>query len=145
MNVLDSTCPFCGLDDPAMTVYADRLVQAVVSTRPINRYHVIIVPRIHAERLPDLPPDVAAAAIHLAQRVGGAIIDAGVPDGITYITEDDLTGQGYNLMAHWKLHVIARYRDDGVRLEWNRHDDPGGDTTRAQIAAAIRRQLAPAT
>lgn len=128
-----------------MTVYADRLVQAVVSNRPINRYHVIIVPRRHAERLPDLPPDVAAAAIHVAQRIGRAIVEAGAPDGITYITEDDLTGQGYNLVPHWKLHVIARYRDDNVRLEWNRHDDPAGEAMRADIAAGIRRQLAPAT
>ncbi len=128
-----------------MTVFTDALVQAVVSKRPINRYHVIIVPRSHAERLPDLPPDVAAAAMHAAQRIGRAIVDAGKPDGITYITEDDLTGQGYNLVAHWKLHVIARYRDDGVRLDFNRHDDPGGDAMRAEIAAGIRRQLAPAT
>ena len=128
-----------------MTVYADRLVQAVVSERPINRYHVIIFPRSHAERLSDLPPDVAAAAIQVAQRIGRAIVGAGAPDGITYITEDDLTGQGYNLVAHWKLHVIARYRDDGVRLEWNRHEDPAGDAMRAEIAAGIRRQLAPAT
>lgn len=145
MSVPDSGCPFCGLDDPAITVYADRLVQAVVSKQPINRYHVIIVPRSHAERLPDLPPDVAAAAIHLAQRIGRAIVRAGAPDGITYITEDDVTGQGYNLAAHWKLHVIARYRDDGVRLEWGRHDDPDSDATRSEIAAGIRRHLAPTT
>ena len=128
-----------------MTVFGDPLIQAVVSKRPINRYHVIIVPRIHAERLPDLPPEVAAAAVHCAQRVGRAINDAGMPDGITYITEDDLTGQGYNLVAHWKLHVIARYRDDGVRLEWNRRDDPGGDAARSEIAATLRQHLAPAT
>jgi histidine triad (HIT) family protein len=126
------------LNDPAMTVHDDRLVQAVVSKRPINRYHVIVIPRVHAERLPDLPPDVAAAAIHVAQRIGRAIAEVGAADGITYITEDDLTGQGYNLVAHWKLHVIARYRDDAVRLDWNRQDDPGGDAMRAEIAAGIR-------
>lgn len=134
-------CPFCDLDDPAFTVHADALVQALVSRRPINRYHVIVVPRLHYERLADLPADVAAAAMHAAQLVGRAIADSGVPDGITYITEDDLTGQGYNLVAHWKLHVIARYRDDGVRLEWNRTDAHGSDATRAEIAEGIRRQL----
>jgi len=136
-------CPFCALDDPEMTVYADALVQALVSRAPINQYHVIVVPRVHAERLPDLPPSVATAAIHVAQRIGRAIASAGSPDGITYITEDDLTGQRYNLVAHWKLHVIARYRDDGVRLEWNRRDDPG-TSVRAGIASAVRAHLAPA-
>ena len=127
-----------------MTVYSDALVQALVSKRPLNQYHVIVVPRMHVEHLPDLPPDVAAAAIHAAQRIGRAIVNAGAPDGITYITEDDLTGQGYNLVAHWKLHVIARYRADGVRLEWNRQDDPG-PSVRSGIASAVRAHLAPAT
>jgi len=133
----DLHCDFCALDDPTMTVYADDLVQALVSRSPINRYHVIVVPRMHAERFPDLPADVAAAVVHAAQRIGRAIAGAGSPDGITYITEDDVTGQGYNLVAHWKLHVIARYRDDGVRLDWNRRDDPGA-SVRADVASAVR-------
>ena len=134
-------CPFCGLDDPAVTVYSDAVLQAVVSSAPINRYHVLIIPRAHAERLTDLSPQVAAAVIGVAQRVGGAIAEAARPDGITYITEDDLTGQGYNLVAHWKLHVIARFRGDGVRLDWNRSPDPG-EAARAEVAAAVRTAIA---
>ena len=130
-------CPFCGLDDPAVTVYADGVLQAVVSRAPINRYHVLIIPRAHAERLTDLPAQAAVAAIRVAQRVGRAISEAARPDGITYITEDDLTGQGYNRVAHWKLHVIARFRGDGVHLDWNRSPDPG-DAARAEVAAAVR-------
>lgn len=69
---------------------------------------------------------------------------AGKVDGITYITEDDLTGQGYNLVAHWKLHVIARYRDDSVRIEWNGREELG-HAARAAVATAIRATLVPAT
>lgn len=139
----DPVCPFCALDDPEVTVWADALVQAVVSRAPINGYHVLVVPRAHAERLTDLPPETAAAAAIAAQHVARAIAAAASPDGITYVTEDDLTGQGYNLVAHWKLHVIARFRDDAVRLEWGRGDDPGV-ATRARIAAAIRTHVSPA-
>jgi histidine triad (HIT) family protein len=144
IQVPDLPCPFCALDDPEVTVYSDALVQALVSRAPINRYHVIIVPRVHAERLSDLAPDVAAAAIHVAQLIGRAVSIVAAPDGITYITEDDLTGQGYNLVAHWKLHVIARYRDDNVRIEWNRADDPG-TSVRAEIASSIRAHIATTT
>lgn len=135
-----SDCPFCALDEAGATVYADDVLRAVVSRAPINRFHVLIVPRLHAERLPDLPRDIAAAAIQAAQRIGRAIAAAGAPDGIVYMTEDDLTGQGYNLVAHWKLHVIARYRDDAVRLQWNRTEDPGA-AERAEIASTIRSRL----
>jgi len=135
--VTDQPCTFCALDDPEMTVYQDAHFQAIVSRAPINQCHVLIVPRLHVERLPDLPPIVAAAAIHAAQRIGRAMSKTANVDGVTYITEDDLTGQGYNLVAHWKLHVIARFRDDAVRLEWNRTADPG-PAVRARIAAGIR-------
>ena len=135
-----SDCPFCALDEAGATVYADDVLRAVVSRAPINRFQVLIVPRLHAERLPDLPRDIAAAAIQAAQRIGRAIAAAGAPDGIVYMTEDDLTGQGYNLVAHWKLHVIARYRDDAVRLQWNRTEDPGA-AERAEIASTIRSRL----
>jgi histidine triad (HIT) family protein len=137
MTTSENPCPFCGLHDPDVTVYRDEHVQALVNRRPINRYHVIIVPLAHVERLADLPPMVASAAIRAAQIVGTAIRLAAGPDGITYITEDDFTGQGYNLVAHWKLHVIARFRDDAVRLEWHRDPDPGTDV-RAEIATRIR-------
>lgn len=137
----DSACPFCTLDDPDVTVWADALVQAVVSRAPINEYHVIVVPRTHVERFPDLAPETAAAAVAAAQRVARASTAAAAPDGFTYVTEDDLTGQGYNLVAHWKLHVIARFRNDAVRLEWGRGEDPGV-AARTRIATSIRHHLA---
>jgi diadenosine tetraphosphate (Ap4A) HIT family hydrolase len=136
----ETRCPFCTTDDPEVTVYSDDLVRGIVSMAPINGYHVMVVPRMHAERLTELPENVAAAAIHLAQRIGRAITRTAGADGICYIAEDDLTGQGYNLVAHWKLHVIARYRDDAVRFEWGRGEDPG-TAVRAEIASTIRSAL----
>ena len=136
----ETVCPFCVLDDPPVTVWSDAHVQALVSRAPINRYHVIIVPRLHVERLPEVPPDVAAAVWAAAREVTRAIVAVARPDGITYITEDDLTGQGYNLVAHWKLHVIARFQDDAVRLEWGREADPG-PAARAATAASLRARI----
>jgi len=139
--MIETTCPFCVLDDPAVTVWADAHVQAVVSRRPINRYHVIVVPRAHVECFPEVPPETAASVWAAAGRVARAIAAVARPDGITYITEDDLTGKGYNLVAHWKLHVIARFQGDAVRLEWGREPDPG-EAARADIAAALRTDVA---
>jgi histidine triad (HIT) family protein len=125
-------------------VYADSHVQALVSLAPINRYHVIIVPRIHVERLPDLPVETAVKIVIVAQQIGRAMVAAAAPDGIMYITEDDLTDQGYNLVAHWKLHVIARFKDDAVRIDWARTADPGL-IERTKIAENLRRHVSPIT
>ncbi|MEO5580107.1 MAG: HIT domain-containing protein [Gemmatimonadaceae bacterium] len=126
-----------------MTVYSDDVLQALVSRAPINRYHVIIVPRDHVERLTDLSSGIAAAVVSTAQRVSRAIVAAAAPDGITYMTEDDLTGQGYNLVAHWKLHLIPRFSYEAVRIDWARTADPGPHE-RGRIADDIRRHLSPA-
>jgi diadenosine tetraphosphate (Ap4A) HIT family hydrolase len=133
----DPACPFCTHNDPTVTVWADAHVQAIVSRAPINGSHVLVVPRRHLERFTDVPADVAASVWEAARRVARAIEASAAPDGIVYLTEDDLTGQGYNLVAHWKLHVIARFRGDAVRLEWGRGPDPGHDV-RAGLAERLR-------
>lgn len=133
-------CLLCAFDDATVTIASTPLVSAVVSLAPINGWHVIVVPRAHVERFADLPAETLLAVTLMAQRVSRAIQAASRADGITYITEDDFTGQGYNMVAHWKLHVIGRFKDDGVKLEWGRTADPG-PLRRATIAEAIRDAL----
>lgn len=135
-------CPFCGFSDDGVTVYAAAYVQAFVSFQPINGWHVLVVPRDHYERFADIPVPVLVAVTMAAQAVARAMEAAARPDGITIITEDDFKDVGYNLVAHWKLHVIARYKGDAVKLEWGRTPD-SGPTTRAGAAAILRKHLEP--
>ena len=51
-------CPFCSFDDPAVTVYRDASIQALISRAPINRYHVLVVPRPHVEHLSEVPAEM---------------------------------------------------------------------------------------
>jgi histidine triad (HIT) family protein len=135
-----SGCPFCKLDEPAVTVYRDATVQAFISLAPINRYHVIVAPRAHFEHLTEMPTVILTAAVSLAQRLGAAIAAVARPDALTLLSDDDLTGMGLNQVAHWKLHLIPRYRGDRVVIQWNRAPDPGPDV-RGGYAEAIRRVL----
>lgn len=137
-----SRCPFCGFSDDGVTVYSDAYVQAFISFQPINGWHVLVVPRDHFERFADIPVPVLVAIAMAAQAVARAMEAAAKPDGITIITEDDFKDVGYNLVPHWKLHVIARYKDDAVKLEWGRTPD-SGPTTRAGAAAILRKHLDP--
>ncbi|HEX8298587.1 MAG TPA: HIT family protein [Rubricoccaceae bacterium] len=133
-------CPFCDFDEPDVTVYRDDLVLAIVSRAPINRHHVMVLPREHVEHLPDLPAATAARLIHVVQRVSRAVREASGADAVTHITEDDVAGGGYNLVAHLKLHVIPRFTGDAVVMQWNREADPG-TAVRAGYAQAVRERL----
>jgi histidine triad (HIT) family protein len=134
-------CPFCRFNDPAVTVWSDQYVQAFMSLRPINGWHVLIVPRDHYERFADIPVPVMVAVMMAAQSVSRAMEAVANPAGITFITEDDFKDVGYNLIPHWKLHVIARYENDAVKLDWGGARDTG-PATRSGAASILRDHLA---
>lgn len=116
-------CPFCDFDDPSAVVYQDDLSFAVVSRDPINPFHTLVIPRKHYERFTDLPDDVAAHLFLVAKRISEAIATLSKADFITHLSDDDLKGSGVNLVAHYKFHIIPRYRDDKVAIDWRREED----------------------
>ncbi len=88
-DVLHS-CSFCGFDQPDVTVLADAQVRAFISLSPINRYHVLVVPKIHYEHLADVPQETLAAVMRVAQRISAAIHAVARPDAISLLSDDDL-------------------------------------------------------
>lgn len=65
-------CLFCAIaagQAPAHIVHADERIVAFLDLRPIRAGHVQIVPRDHYPYFNDLPPDLAAAILHLGQRL----------------------------------------------------------------------------
>jgi histidine triad (HIT) family protein len=138
---MTAACPFCGFNQPEVTVLVESDVQAFVSLSPINRYHVLVVPKLHYEYLTDLPSETLASVMRTAQRVSGAISRVARPDAISLLSDDDLTGFGFNLVAHWKLHVFPRYRSDAVVIDWHREPDPGAEV-RARYGRELRQALA---
>jgi histidine triad (HIT) family protein len=133
-------CPFCDFNQPEVTIFADGDVQAFVSLSPINRYHVLVVPRIHYERLAEVPSGILMSVMRVVQQVSVAVGTVARPDAVSHLSDDDLTGSGFNLVAHWKMHVIPRYRNDAVVIDWHREPDPGLET-RARYGRELRQVL----
>ena len=133
-------CPLCGFDQPEVTVFADENVQAFISLGPINRYHVLVMPRVHYERFADLPQEILTSVMRVVQRVSVAVRTVARPDAVSHLSDDDLTGSGFNLVAHWKMHVIPRYKNDAVVIDWHREPDPGREV-RARYGHELRQAL----
>ena len=133
-----NSCPFCGFTEEDVVVYGDERCFAAVSRDPINRHHLMVIPREHYRHFVDLPDDVAGHLFVVAKRLSVALRQAVRPEAICHISDDDMTGD-YNLVAHYKLHLIPRFADDGVATGWAR-----GTATRQQrasYAADIRSAL----
>ena len=100
---MTSQCPFCGFDQPEVTVFSDDQVLAFISSSPINRYHVLVVPKLHYEHLSDVPEKTLASVMRMAQRVSAAVGTVARPDASSLLSDADLTGSGYvGRKAPWK-------------------------------------------
>jgi histidine triad (HIT) family protein len=134
-------CIFCKIIAgriPASKVYEDDRFLAFLDIRPINRGHVLLIPKVHAERLTDLPDDILAAELPIARRIADAVLAAtGLTDFNLFNTNGPLSGQE---VFHHHLHIIPRRPGDGMHLKL----DPAGygEGEAAAMAAAIRERIA---
>ena len=106
-------CIFCKIlrgEIPCFKVYEDDKVLAFEDINPICDGHTLVIPKIHAENLWEIPPE-DLAAIHLAsQKVARAISKALKPTGLAAL---QLNGKGANqLVMHYHLHLVPRGSGD---------------------------------
>ncbi len=107
-------CIFCKIANkeiPAETIYEDAHALAVMDVHPLSPGHVMILSKVHAETLLDLP-DGEVGSVFLAVKKTAAMIEASLkPDGFTIgINHGRSAGQA---VPHLHIHVIPRYKDDG--------------------------------
>lgn len=115
-------CPFCvvqaGGDDvligPPDIVAETPVAFAVMSIRwwPMNRGHVLVVPRRHYENLYDLPPADGHAVHDLTRAVAIALRDTYGCDGVS--TRQHNEPAGNQDVWHYHLHVFPRYHGDDL-------------------------------
>jgi len=112
-----SDCLFCRIvagEIPASIAYSDADFVAFLDIRPVSPGHLLLVPRVHAERLTDLPEAILARELPLAARLARAALQAtGATDFNLFNTNGADSGQE---VFHHHLHVIPRRPGDGLHL-----------------------------
>jgi histidine triad (HIT) family protein len=71
-------CVFCAIaagDVPSYEVYGDEEIYAFLDIHPIRPAHMQVIPREHYSYFDDLPPELAARILHLAQRIAPILKD----------------------------------------------------------------------
>ena len=134
-------CVFCNYKEGRVVIYEDNTCFAVTSTNPINKYHVLVIPKEHYEDFTELPDALASHIFLVAKKISRAVREVCNPDAITHIFEDDISKSGYNLMGHYKFHIIPRFKEDRDTINWEVLRSEASDETRAQYAQDIKEQL----
>ena len=131
-------CTFCRVVEQGDDLIArDEQVAAFLDHRPVFHGHVLIVPVTHVHTLADLPPDLMAPMLQMAQRFMAALATVVNAEG-TFIAMNNVVSQS---VAHLHLHVVPRKRKDGLKgFFWPRHpyaDDSERRAMRDRLAAAL--------
>lgn len=133
-------CLFCKLsrgEIPSARVFENDQLIAFLDINPVNKGHVLIVPREHADTLFDVRPELGSVLLEAMQRVGRAVMKATNAEGLN-VMQNNFAAAGQQVgHVHW--HLIPRHAGDG-HSHWaqGRYADDG--EMRA-VAEAIKKQL----
>jgi histidine triad (HIT) family protein len=115
-------CVFCaiGAGDVAASIVAeDAQAFVLMDIAPITPGHALVVPRRHAAGLADLDEAAGRDVFALGMRTASALRASGLRcEGVNlFLADGEAAGQE---VFHVHLHVIPRFRGDGVRLSASR-------------------------
>ncbi|MEF3255134.1 MAG: HIT family protein [Deferribacterales bacterium] len=110
-------CIFCKIingDIPASKVYEDEDFIAILDIRPVNLGHTLLIPKQHNRNILDTPDDLGAKIYPLLKKLSIAIMKGLSADGINIIQNNE--EYGGQEVFHSHLHIIPRFKEDGLRF-----------------------------
>jgi len=133
-------CIFCKIIEgelPSYKVYEDKRVLAFLDINPVNKGHVLVVPKEHFNKFTDAPKDLLKDMISVIQNISLGVMDAVGAEGFNLgINNGAVAGQ---IVHHLHFHIMPRFENDGLNL-WT-----GKTLTEEEMkrtAENIRRSLA---
>jgi len=107
-------CLFCKIANkeiPAEIIYEDAKTVAILDINPRAPGHTMVIPRIHAETLLDLPENEVGPLFSAVKKVTGLLKTALKSEGFTIgINHGKISGQ---VVDHLHIHIIPRFKNDG--------------------------------
>jgi histidine triad (HIT) family protein len=123
----DPSCLFCKIargEIPSAKILETDHAVAFLDINPVNKGHVLLLPKAHHATISELPDALAAETATLLPRLCRAIVEATGADGLNVIINNgEAAGQTIH-HGHW--HLIPRFVDDPVDWPWP-HAEYSGD------------------
>lgn len=118
-DMKNENCIFCKLANgeiPTATLYEDEDFRVILDASPAAKGHALIIPKEHYANLYELDDELAAKVLVLAKKMITKLTEILDCDGYNIVQNNgEAAGQ---TVFHFHLHMIPRYKDDGVGLGW---------------------------
>ena len=117
---LDGECIFCKIirgEIPSFKVHEDGDTFTFMDINPINRGHVLVIPKHHSKDIYESSADWIGRTFAGAGRIARAVQKTVNPDGINILQAN---GPGAKQSVfHLHVHIIPRLMDDGLTMNWD--------------------------
>ncbi len=115
-----SDCIFCKIvsgEFENSNIYEDDALLAFMDIQPVNKGHILIIPKKHVELISDLDEETSGKMFILAGKINSALRKSGIMlEGINYFLADgEAAGRE---VFHTHLHIIPRFKNDGFGLKF---------------------------
>lgn len=107
---------------PCAKVYEDDLVFAFMDAGQVNDGHVLVASKKPYETILDIDEETTQRLFLVAKRIAHVVQDVFKAEGITLLQANK--DAGWQSVPHIHVHVLPRYKNDGVELVWPRKE-PG--------------------
>lgn len=109
-------CIFCKIVNgsiPSQKVYEDSEFLAFLDIHPVNKGHLLVIPKEHHETIVDVPPELLSRLMLVVQQAAEAVRQVTHADGFN-IVQNNYRAAGQEV-PHIHFHIIPRFSDDGLR------------------------------
>ena len=118
---MEKNCAFCKIINGSAEIekiYEDDLVLAFLDIAPINKGHILVIPKEHTASPASLTEEQSGRLFYAASRLGLALKKALNAGGFNLHLSDGIcAGQ---TIPHAHLHVIPRFIDDNFHWNWRK-------------------------
>jgi histidine triad (HIT) family protein len=122
-------------DIPCHRIYEDADVLSFLDVNPLSRGHTLVIPREPAATLDQLSDDAAAAIGRALPRICRAILAATGATAYNLIQNNGRAA--HQVVFHVHFHIIPKFDDSGLGVDWK----PGQLVDGASLAALIAAKL----
>lgn len=133
---MEENCIFCKIirgEIPCAALLDTPDVLAFLDINPIRPGHALVIPKVHAANLFDLPTSTAEVVFAALQRVGKGVMRATNATGLN-VLQNNFASSG-QMVPHVHWHLIPRVEGDGLEL-WKQGSYAGMEEMQA-LAARI--------
>lgn len=137
---MSSECIFCRIvkgEIPCYKVYEDKNFLAFLDIKPLNKGHILILPKKHYQNIFGIPDEKLSEAIILAKKLFKALNKAGFGEGYNLMQNNGKTS-GQDIF-HIHFHLIPRIENDkSISSKWI---EKPSDKEMEKIAEKIQNSL----